>query len=260
VSFFDVNSIRIIGRYFINFLLKLGNTFIFFFQSLYHCFIPPYYFNNIVKQVIEIGFFSLPMVGLTGIFIGAVIVLQSSLNVSLINQEQIVPKIVTITIIKELGPVLISLIMVGKAGSSIAAEIGTMRITEQIDAMTTLNINPFKYLIAPRILASIIVFPILTACADLIGIFGGCVTAVLEFNHNLNIYIKYTAQFFNMYDFLIGLVKAIVFGAIISISSCYYGYHCREGARGVGVATTSTVVLSSILIILTNYMITLIYA
>nr|WP_038250152.1 ABC transporter permease [Wolbachia endosymbiont of Glossina morsitans morsitans] len=232
----------------------------FFIQSLYHCLVPPYYFSNIATQIIEIGFFSLPIVGLTGVFIGAAIVLQSSLSDPLINQEQIIPKLVTITIIKELGPVLISLIMVGKVGSSVAAEIGTMRITEQIDALTTLNINPFKYLIAPRILASIIVFPILTVCADLIGIFGGCITAVFEFNHNLNIYIKHTAQFFNTYDFITGLIKATVFGAIISVSSCHYGYHCKEGARGVGVATTSTVVLSSILIILANYMITLIHA
>lgn len=202
----------------------------------------------------------MPIVGLTGVFIGAVIVLQSSLSGILINQEQVVPKLVTITIIKELGPVLISLIMVGKVGSSIAAEIGTMRITEQIDALTTLDINPFKYLIVPRILASVVVFPILTVCADLIGIFGGYVTAVFEFNHNLNIYIKYTAQFFNMYDFIVGLMKATAFGAIISISSCYYGYHCREGARGVGIATTSTVVISSILIILANYLITLMHA
>ncbi|MDD9331784.1 MAG: ABC transporter permease [Wolbachia sp.] len=260
MDFFDINNIRIIGKYFINFLSSLGKVFIFFIQSLYHCFIPPYYFSNIARQIIEIGFFSLPIIGLTGIFIGTAIVLQSSLSGQLINQEQIIPKIVTVTIIKELGPVLISLVMIGKAGSSIAAEIGTMRITEQIDALTTLNINPFKYLIAPRILSSVMAFPMLTICADLIGIFGGYVTAVLEFNHNFNIYIKYTAQFFNAHDFITGLVKATVFGAIISISSCYYGYHCREGARGVGVATTSTVVLSSILIILTNYMITLIYA
>ncbi len=260
MSFFDINSVRIIGRFFINFLLRLGSAFIFFIQSLYHCLVPPYYFSNVARQIIEIGFFSLPIVGLTGVFIGAAIVLQSSLSDPLINQEQIIPKLVTITIIKELGPVLISLIMVGKVGSSVAAEIGTMRITEQIDALTTLNINPFKYLIAPRILASIIVFPILTVCADLIGIFGGCITAVFEFNHNLNIYIKHTAQFFNTYDFITGLIKATVFGAIISVSSCYYGYHCKEGARGVGVATTSTVVLSSILIILANYIITLIHA
>jgi len=260
VNFFYINSVRIIGRYFINFFLKLGNAFIFFIQSLYHCFVPPYYFNNIIKQIIEIGFFSLPIVGLTGIFIGAVIVLQSSLSGPLINQEQIVPKIVTITILKELGPVLISLIMLGKAGSSIAAEIGTMRITEQIDALITLNINPFKYLIAPRILASIIMFPIFTICADLIGILGGYITAAMEFNHNLNVYIKYTVQAFSEYDFIVGLVKATVFGLIISISSCYYGYYCQEGARGVGVATTSTVVSSSVLIIFTNYMITLFYA
>ncbi|MGL9733234.1 MAG: MlaE family ABC transporter permease [Wolbachia sp.] len=123
-----------------------------------------------------------------------------------------------------------------------------MQITEQIDALTTLNINPFKYLIAPRILASIIVFPIHIICADLIGIFGGYITAVFEFNHDVNIYIKYTAQFFNINDFITGLIKASAFGVIISVSSCYYGYHCREGARGAGIATTSTVVLSFILI------------
>ncbi|MGL9718061.1 MAG: MlaE family ABC transporter permease [Wolbachia sp.] len=260
MSSFNINGIRIIGRCFINLLLRFGSAFVFFIKSLYHCFVPPYYLGNVARQIVEIGFFSLPIVGLTGVFIGAVIVLQSSLSGTLINPEQIIPKLVTVTIIKELGPVLISLIMVGKVGSSIAAEIGTMRITEQIDALTTLNINPFKYLIVPRILASVIVFPMLTICADLIGMFGGYITAVFEFNHNMNIYVKYTAQFFNMYDFITGLVKATAFGAIISVSSCYYGYYCREGARGVGVATTSTVVLSSILIILANYLITLIHA
>lgn len=260
MNFFNINSIRLIGRCFISFLLRLGNAFMFFIQSIYNCFIPPYYFSNVARQIIEIGFFSLPIVGLAGVFIGAVIVLQSSISGPLINQEQVVPKIVTVTIIKELGPVLISLIMVGKVGSSIAAEIGTMRITEQIDALTTLNVNPFKYLIAPRILASIIVFPVLIICADLIGLFGGCVTAVFEFNHNFNIYVKHTAQFFNTNDFITGLVKATAFGTIISISSCYYGYYCKEGARGVGIATTSTVVVSSLMIILINYLITLVYA
>ena len=257
MNFFNIETI---GRRFIRLVQKLGEVFIFFLKSIYHCLIPPYYFSNIAKQIIEIGFFSLPIVGLTGIFIGAVIVLQSKLSGVLVSQEQIVPKIVTVTIIRELGPVLISLMMIGKAGSSIAAEIGTMRITEQIGALTTLNVSPFKYLIAPRILSSIIVFPILTICADLIGIFGGYITAILEFNYNFDIYVKYTAKFFSMRDFIAGLVKSIAFGAIISISSCYYGYRCCEGARGVGIATTSTVVLSSILIILTNYIITLIYA
>ncbi|WCR57878.1 MlaE family ABC transporter permease [Wolbachia endosymbiont of Ctenocephalides felis wCfeJ] len=260
MSPFDINGIRIIGKYFIKLLLRLGSAFTFFIQSLYHCFVPPYYLGNVGRQIIEIGFFSLPIVGLAGIFIGAVIVLQSNLSGPLINPEQIIPKLVTVTIIKELGPVFISFMMVGKVGSSIAAEIGTMRITEQIDALTTLNINPFKYLIVPRILASVIVFPVLIICADLIGMFGGYITAVFEFNHNMNIYVKYTAQFFNMHDFITGLVKATAFGVIISVSSCYYGYYCREGARGVGIATTSTVVLSSVLITLANYLITLIHA
>ncbi len=256
VNFFDIG---IVGKYFINLLLTLGNAFIFFIRSIYHSFIPPYYFGNIIRQIIEIGFFSLPIIGLTGIFIGAVIVLQSSLNGLLINQEQIVPKVVIITIIRELGPVLISLIMVGKVGSSIAAEIGTMRVTEQIDALTTLDVHPFKYLIAPRILASLIVFPILTICVDLIGIFGGYITAVLQFNHKLSVYIKYTVQFFDMRDFIAGLIKSVIFGTIISIVGCYYGYNCQEGARGVGFAATSTAILASVLIVFTNYLITLAY-
>lgn len=252
--------VRDLGRYFIKFLLKLGNVSIFFIQSLYHCFAPPYYFGNTIKQIIEIGFFSLPIVGLTGAFVGSVIVLQSTFNNPLMNIEQVLPQIVTTLIIKDLGPILISFILIGKAGASIAAEIGTMRITEQVDALITLNINPFKYLIAPRILASVVVFPILTICSDFIGIFASCITAVVEYNHNLRTYTNYSIEFFSMYNFTIGLMKSIVFGMIISISSCYYGYHCQEGARGVGIATTSSVMLSSILIIFTNYIITLAYA
>ncbi|WP_333023777.1 MlaE family ABC transporter permease [Wolbachia endosymbiont of Pentidionis agamae] len=253
------NFLSNIGKYFLEFLSGLGRITIFFIQSIYYCFIPPYYFNIIIRQIIEIGFFSLPIVGLTAFFIGAVTVLQSSSSGIELDPSFIIPKVVTIAIIRELGPALISLIMIGKIGSSIAAEIGVMRVTEQIDALKSLNVNPFQYLVAPRLIASIIVFPFFVLCADLVGIFGGYITAIVKLNQNPNIYIRNTINFFHAYDFFIGLKKAIIFGGIISIISCYYGYFCKEGAHGVGFATTSTVVLSSVLVILLNYIITLIY-
>ncbi|GHM58851.1 MAG: ABC transporter permease [Candidatus Mesenet longicola] len=248
------------GKYSINFLSSIGRMFIFFIKSIYQCFLPPYYFHALLKQVMEVGYFSLPIVGLASIFIGAIIVLQSGLNPPIINPDSIIPYIVVTSITRELGPVLIGLIIAGKVGAAIAAEIGTMRISEQIDALITLGVNPFKYLIAPRVIALIITLPILITCANLIGIYGGYLVAVFELHYSPDIYIKHAIKSLNMYDLILGLIKSFVFGAVISLVSCYYGYYCKEGARGVGVATTSAVVLSSIFIILLNYIITLTYS
>lgn len=260
VLFYTMNILINSGQYSINFLSFIGEMFIFFIRSICQCFLPPYYFHILSKQVIEVGYFSLPIVGLTSIFIGAIIVLQSGLNPPIINPDSIIPYIVVTSITRELGPVLIGLIIAGKVGAAIAAEIGTMRISEQIDALITLGVNPFKYLIAPRVIALIITLPILITCANLIGIYGGYLVAVFELHYSPDIYIKHAIKSLNMCDFILGLIKACVFGAVISLVSCYYGYHCKEGARGVGIATTSAVVLSSIFIILLNYIITLTYS
>ncbi len=248
------------GKHSIGLLSSVGKMFIFFAKSIYQCFLPPYYFHLLKKQVMEIGYFSLPIVGLTSIFVGAIIVLQSGLKPPIINPDAIIPYIVVTSITRELGPVLIGLIIAGKVGAAIAAEIGTMRITEQIDALITLDVNPFKYLVAPRVIAAIITLPILITCANLIGVYGGYLVAVFELHYSSDLYIKYAIKSFNINDLTLGLIKSIVFGAVISLVSCYYGYCCKEGARGVGMATTSAVVLSSVFIILLNYIITLIYS
>ncbi|WP_246575335.1 MlaE family ABC transporter permease [Neoehrlichia mikurensis] len=250
----------LIGRFFIKFLIRIGHAFIFLIESIYHCFIPPYYLYIMFKQLVETCFFSLPIVGITSVFTGGAIMLQNTLISSKTVSGEFMAGIVAIAIVRELGPVLIGLIIAGRVGAAIAAEIGTMRITEQIDALVTLDTHPLKYLGATRIIASIIAMPILILCADIIGIYGGYIVGFLNLGYSYDVYLRGVASFVHMEDITLGLIKALSFGLIISLTGCYSGYHCSGGARGVGVATTSTVVMSSTFIILLNYIITIFYS
>nr|WP_156965588.1 ABC transporter permease [Candidatus Neoehrlichia lotoris] len=240
--------------------MLIGRAFIFLVASVYHCFLPPYYLSVMVKQLVEACFFSLPIVGVASVFTGGAIMLQNALISPKTVQGEFMAGIVAIAIVRELGPVLIGLIIAGRVGAAIAAEIGTMRITEQIDALITLDTHPLKYLGAPRIIASMIAMPILILCADVIGIYGGYIVATLNLGYSHDMYVKGIMDFVHMKDITLGLIKALSFGFIISFIGCYSGYHCSGGARGVGVATTSTVVMSSMLIIFLNYIITVFYS
>ena len=244
------------GTPLVNFVFKVGELFVFITQSVYNCLTPPFYGRNLLRQVVDIGFYSLPVVGLTTIFAGMVIALQSYSGYASVGAENMVASVVLISVTRELAPVLSALMVAGRIGAAMAAEIGTMRVTEQIDALTTLSTNPFKYLVAPRVWAGLIVMPLLVLIGDVIGIFGGYVVGVYKLGFNPANYINATFNDLQSLDITTGVVKAAVFGFIISLMGCYNGYKSRGGAQGVGTATTNAVVSSSILILIFNYIVT----
>jgi phospholipid/cholesterol/gamma-HCH transport system permease protein len=245
-----------VGRAFLGGLEATGRLSIFTGTAILNLLRPPYYPRLIAKQMIEIGYYSLPVVGLTAIFTGMVLALQSFTGFSRFSAESAIPNVVVISITRELGPVLAGLMVAGRVGAAMAAEIGTMRVTEQIDALSTLSTNPMKYLVAPRLLAGLLMLPALVAVADIIGVFGGYLVSIYKLGFNPSTYIKNTMDFVQTLDVVSGLVKSAVFGFIVALMGCYHGYHSRGGAQGVGAATTNAVVTASILILTFNYMIT----
>ncbi len=223
------------------------------------CFAPPIYMSQIWRQCLQIGYFSLPVVGLTAVFIGAALALNIYVGGSRFNAESFVPNIVVLGITRELGPVLAGLMLAGRVSAGIAAEIGTMRVTEQIDAMTTLSTDPFRFLIAPRITAATLTLPLLVIVADIIGVMGGYLVATRSLDFNGATYLRNTVDFLEAADVNLGLIKAAVFGFIISVMGAFQGYHSRGGALGVGRATTNAVVGAAVLILAANYLITAVY-
>jgi len=249
-------SLQPIGRTFLAFLEATGRLTLFTALSLSHCLRPPFYPRLVLRQMIEIGYYSLPVVGLTAIFTGMVLALQSYTGFARFSAESAIPNVVVVSITRELGPVLAGLMVAGRVGASMAAEIGTMRVTEQIDALDTLATNPFKYLIAPRLIAGLTMLPILVLIADIIGVFGGYVVSTQKLGFNPTSYLQNTWDFIEAQDVISGLVKAGVFGFLVTLMGCYHGYNSRGGAQGVGTATTNAVVSASILILSFNYFIT----
>ncbi len=217
---------------------------------------PPFYFGELGRQLLRIGYFSLPVVGLTTLFTGGALALQIYAGGARFNAETVVPSIVAIGIVRELGPVLGGLMVAGRVSSSIAAELGTMRVTEQIDALTTLSTDPMKYLVLPRVLAATLALPVLVLIGDVIGVMGGYFVGVARLGFNPANYIKNTLDFLETMDVVSGLVKAGVFGFILGLMGCYHGYNSGRGAQGVGQATTNAVVSASVLILAANYALT----
>jgi phospholipid/cholesterol/gamma-HCH transport system permease protein len=251
-----MNPLASIGRTTISFFNTIGHISLFFGRALYHCFTPPFYGRLLGRQLIEIGYYSLPVVGLTAIFTGMVLALQSYTGFVRFNAEGAVASVVVLSITRELAPVLAGLMVSGRIGAAMAAEIGTMSVTEQIDALTTLSTNPFKYLVAPRLIAGVLMLPLLVLVADIIGVFGGYLVSVYKLGFNPTLYLERTWDILEPLDVVSGLVKAAVFGFLISLMGCYHGYHSRGGAKGVGAATTNAVVSASVLILAFNYIIT----
>lgn len=248
--------LALIGRVFLAFLRHTGRLVTFSAVALYNMVQPPYYGRTLSRQMIEIGYYSLPVVGLTAIFSGMVLALQSHTGFARFSAEGAVATVVVISLTRELGPVLAGLMVAGRVGAAMAAEIGTMRVTEQIDALVTLSTNPFKYLIAPRLLAAVLMLPALVLVADIVGVFGGYLVGVYKLGFNPANYIQRTWEYLQPLDVISGLVKAGVFGFIIALMGCYNGYHSKGGAQGVGSATRNAVVSASILILTFNYLIT----
>lgn len=251
-----MNPLQAIGHGLLLAFAKIGRLALFALTATSHCVRPPFYPRLILKQMIEIGYYSLPVVGLTGIFAGMVLALQSHTGFSRFAAESAIPTVVVLSITRELGPVLAGLMVAGRVGAAMAAEIGTMRVTEQIDALTTLSTNPNKYLIAPRLIASLIMLPCLVLVADIIGVMGGYLVAVFKLGFNSEAYITNSFEFLETMDVVSGLVKAAVFGFLIAMMGCYHGFHSRGGAQGVGAATTNAVVTGAILVLVFNYIIT----
>src|SRR5262245_46613023 len=251
-----LNIFAAIGRVMLAFFGATGRLAVFTMEGVSHCVRPPIYWYLILQQMVRIGYFSLPVVGLTAFFTGAVLCLQIFIGGSRYGAEAFVPRIVVLGITRELGPVIAGLMVAGRVAAAIAAEIGTMRVTEQIDALTTLSTNPVKYLVTPRLIAAIVTMPILVAVADSIGIFGGYIVATRSLGFNGAVYLKNTIDFVTQGDVVSGLVKAAAFGFIIALMGCYHGFHSKGGAQGVGQATTNAVVSSAILILAANFVLT----
>ena len=251
-----MNLLALIGRMVMSVFADVGRLSLFTKDAVLHTFLPPTYGRLILQQMMKIGYNSLPVVGLTAFFTGGALALQIYIGGSRFNAESLVSSIVALGITRELGPVIASLMVAGRVSAAIAAEIGTMRVTEQIDALTTLATNPFKYLVAPRLIAGVVTLPLLVVIADTIGIMGGYIVGTKSLGFNPASYIKNTVDFIEISDVVSGLAKSAVFGFIIALMGCYHGYYSQGGAQGVGRATTNAVVTASILILAANYVLT----
>lgn len=216
----------------------------------------PFYWRAFFGAFARIGFASLPVVGLTAIFTGAALALNIYDGSLRFNAETFLPQILSVSIVRELGPVLAALMVAGRCSSAIAAEIGTMRVTEQIDAMSTLAVDPFKYLVAPRIIATTLALPLLVVIADIIGVYGGYLIAVYLLDFSGPVFVRNISEFLAVRDVVSGLIKAGVFGFLIAVMGCYYGYTSRGGARGVGASTRTAVVAAAVAILASNYFMT----
>lgn len=251
-----MNFLAAIGRAFLHFLSAVGRLTLFALEALSHCLRPPLYPRQLLRQTIDIGYYSLPVVGLTALFTGMVLALQSYTGFSRFNAESAIASVVALSVTRELAPVLAGLMVAGRIGASIAAEIGTMRVTEQIDALATLATNPFKYLVAPRLVAGILMLPPLVFIADIIGVMGAYLVGTQALGFNAASYLDNTISVLETSDVVSGLVKAAIFGFLIALMGAYHGFHSQGGAQGVGKATTNAVVSAAVLILVANYITT----
>ncbi len=245
-----------IGRSVLGFLAAIGRVTIFALQTISHIARPPYYPWEFATALVQIGYFSLPVVGMTTIFTGGALALQIYAGGARFSAEAVVPQIVAIGMVRELGPVLVGLMIAARVTSSIAAEIATMRVTEQIDALVTLSTNPMKYLTLPRVLAATLVMPVLVAVGDTIGVLGGYLVGTSRLGFNANTYMTNTIDFLEWLDIVSSLTKGAVFGFIAALMGCYFGMTSARGAAGVGAATKGAVVAASVLILAANFLLT----
>jgi phospholipid/cholesterol/gamma-HCH transport system permease protein len=244
------------GRPVLAALASLGRVAIFAGQTIGHLVRPPFYGREFLAALFQVGWMSLPVVGLTAIFTGGALALQIYSGGARFNAEAVVPQIVAIGMVRELGPVLVGLMIAARVTSSIAAEIATMKVTEQIDALVTLSTNPMKYLTVPRVLAGTLVVPLLTGVGDVIGIFGGYLVATERLGFNAATYITNTVNFLESPDVVSSLIKGAVFGFIATLMGCFHGMRSGRGAQGVGAATKTAVAAAAILILAANFLLT----
>jgi phospholipid/cholesterol/gamma-HCH transport system permease protein len=251
-----LGSVAALGRLTLEGLAAIGRVAGFAGSALTHMARPPFYFKEFLQSLLSIGYFSLPVVGLTAVFTGGALALQIYSGGARFNAESVVPSIVAIGMVRELGPVLGGLMVAARVASSIAAEIGTMKVTEQIDALVTLSTHPMKYLTVPRLLAATLAVPVLVGIGDAIGIMGGWLVGTGRLGFNSATYLHNTVDFLEFWDVGSGLVKGAAFGFIVALMGCYYGMNSARGAQGVGRATKAAVVSASVLILAANYVLT----
>ncbi len=245
-----------LGRAVLLTLGALGRATLFLAAGLSHAARPPFYFRLFWRSFVDFAYFSLPVVALTAIFAGMVIALQSYTGFARYGATSAVANIVLISVVRELAPVFAGLMVAGRMGAAMAAELGTMRVTDQIDALRTLSTDPMKYLIAPRLLAGLLALPLLVLVADILGVFGGFIVATAKLGFSVHSYLQSSIDFLQWNDVELSLVKGAVFGLLVSAMGCYHGFNSRGGAQGVGAATTSAVVSASILILAFDYVLT----
>ena len=245
-----------LGRVVLDGLAGAGRVALYALTVVSHLLRPPFYGREFLHALMQIGWLSLPVVGMTALFTGAALALQIYAGGARFSAESVVPSITAIGMVRELGPVLGGLMVAARVASSIAAEIGTMKVTEQIDALVTLSTDPLKYLAAPRVLAATQSVPLLVGVGDEIGIMGGWMVGTGRLGFNSATYIKNTWEYLEFWDVGSGLVKGAAFGFIVALMGCFYGMNSGRGAQGVGAATKSAVVAASILILAANYTLT----
>lgn len=237
-------------------IIGLGRYFLLLEEIVYKIFAPPFEKKELWKQMYEIGVRSLPVCLLTSFFVGMVLALQSGMSsIYVLNEPLYVGTLVSFSLVKELGPVLTATVLIGRVGAAITAELGSMRVTEQIDAMYTLGTDPVKYLVIPRMLAFTLTLPLLVVITNLVGIFGGLLVSYFRLSIPVNVYISDCLDYLQVSDFMHGFIKSIIFGVIIATISCYKGFYTEGGAEGVGKSTTSSVVTSIVLLLVGDYFI-----
>jgi phospholipid/cholesterol/gamma-HCH transport system permease protein len=253
---FVARPLAALGAATLDALAALGRVILFTLSTLRHMITPPFYGRELWQSFLNVGYLSLPVVGLTSLFTGAALALQIYAGGSRFSAEAVVPQIVAIGMVRELGPVLVGLMIAARVTASIAAEVATMKVTEQIDALVTLSTHPMKYLTAPRVWAGLVTVPLLVGIGDIIGIYGGWLISTQSLGFNAATYLQNTVDFLEMPDIISSLVKGAVFGFIATLMGCYFGMTSGRGAQGVGSATKTSVVAAAILILAANFLLT----
>ncbi|ETO91921.1 MAG: putative membrane protein [Candidatus Xenolissoclinum pacificiensis L6] len=248
-----------IGTLLLSYCSKVGESVIFAGQILKQVIYFRVYYKNLVRDFIEISFYSLVIVALTSTFTGAVLTIHTQLGLEEFSDEKTLSHVVSVSIVRELGPVLIGIIIAAKTVTSTAAEISSMKITEQIDALRSFGISPYTYIIFPRILASSIAFPMLAIVTDIVGIYGSYLTATTQLGYNNYQYAKYCVSAVSFHDLHVGLVKSFIFGMLSSFIGCYYGFFSQRNTNGIAMATTGSIVMSLVIILSADYLITLFF-
>lgn len=253
------NSIIYAGSQIVRLIQYVGEITLLFYQTVCCCFLPPVKGYRILKQAKQIGPESFFIAGLVAFFVGMIIALQMAYQMVKLSAELYIPNVVAVSIVRELGPVLTALIVAGRVGAGITAEIGSMTATEQVDALKAFAVNPIQYLVVPRFIGLVIMLPILTVFADIIGIMGGYVICVFKLGVSHDLFFTMVGEALQPKDVMTGLIKTVFFGAIIALVGCHQGLNIKGGAEGVGKATTAAVVISFISIIMADALFTTIF-